>query len=82
METPKEKTVYVLFRESLWQSICADAVTLAMMVFCIWFSAGSKFWNFVCFVLLILFMAGRVAKGKSRVMKLTREDMKKWAADL
>ena len=63
METPKEKTVYVLFRESL-------------------FSAGSKFWNFVCFVLLILFMAGRVAKGKSRVMKLTREDMKKWAADL
>lgn len=46
-------------QESLWQSICADCFTFGLLGWSIWFSNGSKFWQFVCFVMFFLFLMGK-----------------------
>ena len=52
----KEK-VYLMYKESLLSSVLDDIFTFGCLVFCIWFSSGSKFWTFVCCAFLIMLMA-------------------------
>ena len=78
-----ENKVYVLFRESMLQSICADLCTFGMLAFCIWFSHGSKLWSFICFVMLVRFVTGKATKKINTAPKFrTKAKLKEWAESL
>jgi len=66
----------IVFRESLVQSIFADITTLGMLCFCIWFSEGYKFWNFVCFVMLIFFVFGKALSKRGKMFRTKSELLK------
>lgn len=79
MEETKTVTKYVVFRESLLQSIAADLLTFGLLTFSIWFSAGSKFWTFVCFMMFFFFVSGRtVKKIKTSPTFRTAQKLKEW----
>jgi len=74
-EKVKIERVLIWYRESLWQSICSDAVTFGMLVFCIWFSGDSKFWNFVCFLMFFVYLL----KHSRNVKEFkTKEELQAW----
>jgi len=77
----EEKTVtkYIVFRESLVQSLVADLATFGMLTFSIWFSQGSKLWTLVCFIMFFSFVVGRVKnKLKTNPSFRTAEKLKEW----
>jgi len=68
------KTKYVIFRESLWQSVTSDVVTYVMMVGAFGFNhffIGSAFLNFV---ILFLLMWSIVARAKLKMAMFTDLD--------
>ena len=71
LKSPQYKIV--LFRESFVQSVCADAVTVGMLVFCIWFSSGDKFWTFMCMLMLVSYLFTRVATKQGTIISTKRE---------
>lgn len=76
----KEKQTVVFFRESLWQSICADLFSYGML--------GGMFWinysfiggnNFVDFVLLLIFIIMAFARGNSKAKRFSsKKEFKKY----
>ena len=79
----EEKKVYVVFRESLIQSITSDLSTFSMLTFCIWFSSGSKLWSFVCFLMLFSFVSARAVKKINTAPKFrTIASLQTWVDSL
>lgn len=50
------KIVYLYVNESVLSSLVKDIITFGFLCFSIWFSGGSKFWNFICFMMLFLYL--------------------------
>ena len=77
----KENKVYAIYHETVMHSIITDVFTFGCLSFCIWLSAGSKFWTFVCFVMFLLWMS---AKSKMISIKEFRsvKALRDWANSL
>lgn len=50
------KRVFLYVSESVWSSLVKDIITFGFICFSIWFSAGSRFWNFICFMMLFCYL--------------------------
>lgn len=72
---------YVIYREGLWQSVLSDIFTFSMLTFCVWFSAGSNFWTFVCVVLLLLFCFAKFSSQRPTLLR-TPQEVREWAAEI
>jgi len=75
-----KKIVFFMFRESLLQSILSDLISFGLLIFCIWFSHGSKFWTFVCFMMFLTNMTSSVLKRKGKIFD-NKESLRKWASE-
>ena len=84
MCSEKMKTKYVAYRkESLWQSVCSDAITFTMQFLAIALSVlvDSVVWQIFNAVLFIAWLMGYIhtsAKDKMTILK-TKEDVAVWA---
>ena len=77
----KKNKIYAIYHETVMHSIIADVFTFGCLSFCIWFSDGSKFWTFVCFVMFLLWMS---AKSKMVSIKEFRsiKSLRDWSNSL
>ena len=70
--------------QSLANSIYSDFVTFSFLAFCIWLSAGSRWWTFVTGILFLFFCYCKIAAiWKLRVKTFTtKKELKDWADTL
>jgi hypothetical protein len=68
----KEQKVYIIYHEKLWQSVLSDMFTFGTLSLCIWFSAGDKFWSFVCVVMFLFWIS-----AKSKIIAINEFRTKK-----
>ena len=76
-----KKPVVIIFKESLAESIIADAATFGFMLLCIWASQGSTWWTFATGAMFLLFVISRVAQaaGAERTKRFySFDEMREW----
>ncbi len=74
---------YIYFRESLLQSVLADASSFALLMGCFWFNynfiGGSKFVNAVILIMVLMAISAKVT---SKFKKFTdKESLRKYLGD-
>jgi hypothetical protein len=76
----KEK-VYLVVGESFIQSVMSDVVTFGMIGASIWFSQGSKFWTFICFMMLVMHIScGAFKRVKGATSFRSKQQLLDWAS--
>ena len=75
--------VFIYYRESLVQALCADVLHFGFLLVCIFASRGSLLWELVCFVLFLLWVVARVGVFQSDKVKRfhTQEALIKYIED-
>lgn len=74
-----KEVVYLIYGETFFQSLCSDVLTFGLLLFSIWFSSGSKFWTFVCALMILSFA---LCKRKKVGRFSSKDAMKKYVAEL
>lgn len=76
-----EKIIYIIYKESLLQSIVSDITTFGFILICIWASQGSKWWTFLTTVMLLFFIVVQIQKftgSDSRLRFYSIEQLSEW----
>jgi len=70
---PKYVYIKPTSKKNLLQSILSDIFTFGCLTFCIWFSTGSKFWTFICFLMIVMFIWAKAITKRSDVKRFETE---------